>query len=92
MIQIFEQDLEEPKFSVRSPLAALYIAKNFLPEHIRKNLKEYDVDIQQVIEQVESNNLSGRIMDMIDLEKKKRIIIDIENKTQLDESLTSIQE
>ena len=91
-IQIFEQDLEKPKFYIRSPLAVLYIANNFLPEHIRKDLEENDIDIHQIIESIEANDLSGRIVDMTNLEKRKRIVIDIENKTQLDESLMNVQE
>ena len=91
-IQIFEQDLEKPKFRIRSPLAVLYVAKNFLPEHIRKDLKENNIDIHQIIESIEANDVSGRIVDMTNLEKRKRIVIDIENKTQLDESLMNVQE
>ncbi|MCH7505491.1 hypothetical protein IID04_07680, partial [PVC group bacterium] len=91
-IQIFEQDLEKPKFRVRSPLAVLYVAKNFLPEHIRKDLEENDIDIHRIIENIEANDLSGRIVDMTNLEKRMRIVIDIENKTQLDESLMNVQE
>ena len=91
-IQIFEQDLEKPKFRVRSPLAVLYVVKNFLPEHIRKDLEENDIDIHQIIENIEANDLSGRIVDMTNLEKRMRIVIDIENKTQLDESLMNVQE
>ena len=91
-IQIFEQDLEKPKFYIRSPLAVLYIANNFLPEHIRKDLEENDIDIHQIIESIEANDLSGRIVDMTNLEKRMRIVIDIENKTQLDESLMNVQE
>ena len=79
-IQIYKGDLKNPAFQIRAPLVVLYVAKNFLPENIRKDLEESQIQIDEVVRNIEEKNLTGQIMDVVDNDKGRRIVITIEEQ------------
>lgn len=79
-IFIYKDGGDTPSMHISVPLVVLHVAKNFLPKKIREDLEENEIDLGEILDNVEKQDLTGRIIDFTNAKKGKRIVIEIEER------------
>ncbi len=75
LIDTFEDDKLET--TVRIPLLVLTIAAKLIPRSAFQAIEAQGINLQEVIQAAKSGEISGQILEVVDHQKKERVLISV---------------